>query len=48
MHQICRGRSAEWLDGTEYEPTKATGKELEDRKKGPFKRKKAGDDDDAY
>ena len=32
----------------DYSPTRATGKELEDRKKGVFKRTKPGDDDDAY
>ena len=37
----------EVLDGA-YSPTYATGLELEDRKRGIFKRERAGDDDDAY
>ena len=32
----------------DYEPTKAKGEELKDRKNGLFKRTKPGDDDDAY
>ena len=34
--------------GLDYSPTRAIGQELEDRKKGDYKRHKAGDDDDAY
>ena len=34
--------------GLDYSPTRATGKELEDRKRGLFKRPRAGDDDNAY
>ena len=32
----------------DYSPTRATGKELEDRKDGIYLRPRAGDDNDAY
>ena len=32
-------------EAVDYSPTPATGQELLDRKKGPFLRDKAGDDD---
>ena len=38
----------DFAEVVDYSPSRATGKELEDRKKGIFKREKPGDDDDRY
>ena len=35
-------------EALEYSPTYAEGEELKDRKRGDYKRPRAGDDDDAY